>query len=211
MLIWPLRMLGMWIGQVQRAVASGERIFEVLDEPEIADPPPPRELPAGGGALRFEGVTFGYDAGRGRCCTTSTSTIAARQHDRADRPHGLRQDDARVADPALLRRRRGPRARRRRRRARPAPRRPAPRDRRSSPRTRSCSRRRSRENIAYGAPGRDRRAGRRGRARGAGARVHRGAARRATTRSSASAASRSRADSASASRSRARCSSTRAS
>ncbi len=34
LLIMPLRMLGMWIGSSQRAVASGERIFEVLDEPE---------------------------------------------------------------------------------------------------------------------------------------------------------------------------------
>ncbi len=32
MLVMPLRMLGMWIGTSQRAVASGERIFEVLDE-----------------------------------------------------------------------------------------------------------------------------------------------------------------------------------
>ena len=64
-LIWPLRMIGMWIGQYQRAVASGERIFQVLDErSDIADPPAPRELPAGWGELRFEGVTFGYEADR---------------------------------------------------------------------------------------------------------------------------------------------------
>ncbi|HEX9599065.1 MAG TPA: ABC transporter ATP-binding protein, partial [Gaiellaceae bacterium] len=38
MLIMPLRSLGMWIGQAQRATASGERIFQVMDEPEeIAD------------------------------------------------------------------------------------------------------------------------------------------------------------------------------
>ena len=30
----PLRALGMWIGQAQRATASGERIFQVIDEPE---------------------------------------------------------------------------------------------------------------------------------------------------------------------------------
>ena len=65
LLIWPLRMIGMWIGQYQRAVASGERIFQVLDEhSDITDPPAPLELPAGGGDLRFEGVTFGYDAER---------------------------------------------------------------------------------------------------------------------------------------------------
>src|SRR4051794_30904878 len=65
MLIAPLRMLGMWIGQVQRAIASGERIFQVLDvEPEIVDAPRPTPLPDGAGELRFEGVTFGYDAAR---------------------------------------------------------------------------------------------------------------------------------------------------
>ncbi len=65
MLIMPLRMLGMWIGSSQRAVASGERIFEILDEPEeVADPPDPQALPAGEGNLRFEHVTFGYDPER---------------------------------------------------------------------------------------------------------------------------------------------------
>ena len=34
LLVMPLRMLGMWIGMSQRAIASGERIFEVLDEAE---------------------------------------------------------------------------------------------------------------------------------------------------------------------------------
>ena len=34
MLVVPLRALGMWIGQAQRATASGERIFQVIDEPE---------------------------------------------------------------------------------------------------------------------------------------------------------------------------------
>jgi ABC-type multidrug transport system fused ATPase/permease subunit len=65
MLIMPLRMLGMWIGQAQRATASGERIFEVMDEPEeVADAPDAVELPPGHGRLRFENVTFGYDEAR---------------------------------------------------------------------------------------------------------------------------------------------------
>jgi ATP-binding cassette, subfamily B, bacterial len=65
MLIMPLRSLGMWIGQAQRATASGERIFQVIDEPEeIADRPDAIELPEGGGHLRFEGVGFEYMAGR---------------------------------------------------------------------------------------------------------------------------------------------------
>jgi ATP-binding cassette subfamily B protein len=65
MLILPLRMLGMWIGQSQRATASGERIFQVLDEPEeIADRPGAIDLPQGEGQVEFEAVTFGYDPAR---------------------------------------------------------------------------------------------------------------------------------------------------
>jgi ATP-binding cassette subfamily B protein len=65
MLVMPLRMLGMWIGQSQRATASGERIFEVMDEPEdVGDRPGAVELPAGEGRVRFERVSFGYDERR---------------------------------------------------------------------------------------------------------------------------------------------------
>jgi ATP-binding cassette subfamily B protein len=65
MLVMPLRMLGMWIGQAQRATASGERIFQVIDEPEdIRDAPAARELPPGPGHVVFDRVTFGYDPER---------------------------------------------------------------------------------------------------------------------------------------------------
>ena len=65
MLVMPLRSLGMWIGQAQRATASGERIFQVMDEPEeVADRPGAVELPAGRGDVRFEGVFFEYLDGR---------------------------------------------------------------------------------------------------------------------------------------------------
>src|SRR5690349_11798436 len=65
MLVMPLRSLGMWIGQAQRATASGERIFQIMDEPEeITDAPDARPLPAGGGHVRFEDVSFGYLPGR---------------------------------------------------------------------------------------------------------------------------------------------------
>jgi ABC-type multidrug transport system fused ATPase/permease subunit len=65
MLIIPLRSLGMWIGQAQRATASGERIFQVLDEPEeIADRPEATRLGAGTGHVRFEHVSFEYLPGR---------------------------------------------------------------------------------------------------------------------------------------------------
>jgi len=65
MLVMPLRMLGMWVGQAQRATAAGERIFEVLDEPEeISDRDGAHPLPPGPGHVRFEGVDFGYEPGR---------------------------------------------------------------------------------------------------------------------------------------------------
>ena len=65
MLVMPLRALGMWIGQAQRATAAGERIFQVIDEPEeIRDAPGARDLPPGPGRIAFDGVTFGYDPER---------------------------------------------------------------------------------------------------------------------------------------------------
>jgi ATP-binding cassette, subfamily B, bacterial len=65
MMVMPLRMLGMWIGQAQRATASGERIFEVLDEPEeVANRPGALDLPPGPGRVEYRGVRFEYAAGR---------------------------------------------------------------------------------------------------------------------------------------------------
>ena len=65
LLVTPLRSLGMWVGQAQRATASGERIFEVLDEPEeVADSPGAPDLPPGDGAIRFENMSFSYLPGR---------------------------------------------------------------------------------------------------------------------------------------------------
>jgi len=58
-------MLGMWVGQSQRATASGERIFEIMDEPEeISDRPDAAEMPPGEGRVRYEHVSFEYAPGR---------------------------------------------------------------------------------------------------------------------------------------------------
>jgi ABC-type multidrug transport system fused ATPase/permease subunit len=58
----PMRMLGIAMGMAQRAVASGNRLFEILDrEPEIQSPPGAPPLPAGGGAVEMRGVTLRYD------------------------------------------------------------------------------------------------------------------------------------------------------
>jgi ATP-binding cassette subfamily B protein len=62
MLAGPTRMLGMSMGMAQRAIASGNRLFEVLDrEPRIESPPGAPPLPAGDGAVELRGVTLRYD------------------------------------------------------------------------------------------------------------------------------------------------------
>jgi ABC-type multidrug transport system fused ATPase/permease subunit len=58
----PMRMLGMAMGMAQRAVASGNRMFEIIDrEPAIQSPPGAPPLPAGGGEVELRGVTLRYD------------------------------------------------------------------------------------------------------------------------------------------------------
>jgi ABC-type multidrug transport system fused ATPase/permease subunit len=70
LLTWPLQGLGMLFGFAQRAAASAERVFEVLDQPPaIADRPDATTLPApaaqaGQGArITFEHVGFAYGEG----------------------------------------------------------------------------------------------------------------------------------------------------
>jgi ABC-type multidrug transport system fused ATPase/permease subunit len=64
MLTFPMRMLGMALGMSQRAVASGARVFEILDrQPEMTSPPDAPPLPAGAGRVEMRGVTFAYDGG----------------------------------------------------------------------------------------------------------------------------------------------------
>jgi ABC-type multidrug transport system fused ATPase/permease subunit len=47
--------------QTQEAIASAERVFEVLDaRPEVVEKPHALPLPAGGGHVVFQNVTFGY-------------------------------------------------------------------------------------------------------------------------------------------------------
>jgi ABC-type multidrug transport system fused ATPase/permease subunit len=63
MLAGPMRSLGVALGMAQRAVASGNRMFEVLDrEPAIQSRPGAPPLPAGAGAVELRGVTLQYGA-----------------------------------------------------------------------------------------------------------------------------------------------------
>jgi ATP-binding cassette subfamily B protein len=61
MLAAPMRMLGMALGMAQRAIASGNRLFEILDrEPQIESPPGAPPLPVGGGRVEMRGVSLRY-------------------------------------------------------------------------------------------------------------------------------------------------------
>jgi ABC-type multidrug transport system fused ATPase/permease subunit len=58
----PVRMLGIALGMAQRAVASGARVFEVLDRPPgMTVPDDARDLPPGDGHVELEGVSFAYE------------------------------------------------------------------------------------------------------------------------------------------------------
>ena len=64
MLIGPMRMLGTALGMSQRAIASGNRLFEILDrEPEIESPPGAPDLPPGEGHVVLRDVSLSYGAG----------------------------------------------------------------------------------------------------------------------------------------------------
>lgn len=57
----PVRHLTMQYSQLQRAMAAGVRIFEVLDlKPEVMDKPDAIELPEINGEIKFEDVNFQY-------------------------------------------------------------------------------------------------------------------------------------------------------
>ncbi len=60
----PIRTITMQYTQFQRAMASGARIFELLDvQPEAGDRPDAREMPPVGGDVQFEHVSFNYVPG----------------------------------------------------------------------------------------------------------------------------------------------------
>jgi ABC-type multidrug transport system fused ATPase/permease subunit len=64
MLTGPMRMLGVSLGMAQRAVASGNRVFQILDrEPRIESPPDAPPLPDGPGAVDLRDVSLAYDGG----------------------------------------------------------------------------------------------------------------------------------------------------
>jgi ABC-type multidrug transport system fused ATPase/permease subunit len=74
MLTGPMRTLGVALGMAQRAVASGERLFEILDrDPRISSPPDAEPLPAlpdgEGGRVQLRDVSLAYEGGSGEALT----------------------------------------------------------------------------------------------------------------------------------------------
>jgi ABC-type multidrug transport system fused ATPase/permease subunit len=85
----PMRMLGVTMGMAQRAIASGNRLFEVLDrEPRIESPPGAPPLPAGGGRVEMRGVSLAYDQMR--------SASAGPAPDGEEAIHALREIDLEI-------------------------------------------------------------------------------------------------------------------
>ena len=61
----PIRSLTMQFTQLQRAMASGARIFDLLDiEPDLVDAPDAKAMPQIQGAIRYENVSFAYEPGK---------------------------------------------------------------------------------------------------------------------------------------------------
>ncbi len=64
MLLRPIRQTGMMLNVVMQSLAAAERVFEVLDtEPDVQNAPDAYPLPSIKGRVRFEGVSFTYQAG----------------------------------------------------------------------------------------------------------------------------------------------------
>jgi ABC-type multidrug transport system fused ATPase/permease subunit len=124
MLTGPMRMLGMALGMAQRAVASGNRMFEILDRaPRITSPPDAPALPDGPGHVSLRDVTLAYggepalvgvslevDAGRtvalvGPTGSGKTSLVAllARLYDPTEGSVAVDGADLREVDVASLR------------------------------------------------------------------------------------------------------------
>ncbi|WP_440990589.1 ABC transporter ATP-binding protein [Haloarchaeobius baliensis] len=60
--IWPMAQFGQIINMYQRARASSERIFGLMDEPSrIAEDPDAEDLAVADGDVTYDDVTFGYD------------------------------------------------------------------------------------------------------------------------------------------------------
>jgi ABC-type multidrug transport system fused ATPase/permease subunit len=61
MLVYPAQVIGWLVGLAQRAIASGERVYQIMDAPlEMSERPDARPLAHPRGAVTFDEVSFSY-------------------------------------------------------------------------------------------------------------------------------------------------------
>ena len=78
LLAGPMRMLGIALGMAQRAVASGTRLFEILDRrPVPAVPDGLGELPPGGGRVELRDIGFSFAGARAPALTDVSLEVPA--------------------------------------------------------------------------------------------------------------------------------------
>ncbi|HEY8502784.1 MAG TPA: ABC transporter ATP-binding protein [Solirubrobacterales bacterium] len=97
MLAGPMRSLGMTMGMAQRAIASGNRLFEILDrEPQIQSPPGAPALPPGGGRVQLRGVALHYESPRAEKGNSADRRDDLSNHDGHFGPSALSDVDLEV-------------------------------------------------------------------------------------------------------------------
>jgi ABC-type multidrug transport system fused ATPase/permease subunit len=80
MLISPMRTLGVALGMSQRAVASGARIFQILDRaPAMVVPDNAPALPEGSGRVEFRGASLRYEDANTEALSDIDLTVPAGQ------------------------------------------------------------------------------------------------------------------------------------
>ena len=135
----PVRWLGMSLSMAQRAVASGNRMFEILDrEPSMQSPPGAPPLPEGRGQVSLQRVTLRYDGAEPALTGIDLEVDAGRTIALVG-PTGVGQDEPGRSARPPLRPQRGPGGDRRRRHPRGGPGVAAVARSPSSPTTASCS------------------------------------------------------------------------
>ena len=108
-LLWPLTRLGETFDQYQRAMASTNRILDVVDtEPAITSGPERLSLEAGQGEVTFEDVTFAYEPGATPALDGVSLTLEPGLTTAVVGPTGSGKSTLVPTAAALLRRRRGP-------------------------------------------------------------------------------------------------------
>jgi len=71
----PLRVAGWHLSGIPRALAAGERVLEVLDQPPLEDRPDARPLEEPAGEVVFDRVTFSYDGAASSAVADVSLTI----------------------------------------------------------------------------------------------------------------------------------------